>query len=361
MPSITFVFAMIILICGSGPLFAEDFYLDSPYNKGTLRFEINNDTIWDEDSNFSNGWSLQYHTVRYASWDDTRQPGFIKWVGNHFPTLGDDGSIVRNSHSIGQNMVTPGDIEADIPPPGDLPYAGTATYTLNWQRFNRKTASNFQISMGVLGAESLAEQFQKFVHTDLGLGEDPSGWDTQRDSEPILNLGYKYTFLLADFGQTTNRWGGQFEMAPSISLGNLFTAVDVGLGFRFGWNRLEGFTTASAPPGRGFFQDSLLPKPKEASPHSIDVFLGGRGSALIYSVLYDGSFITDDDRDVDRETFVVVGGLGLNYSYLRFFAVRFLIQASTDLIKDVPPPPTPGADETTTNVAFGSLIFDFYF
>ena len=74
---------------------AEDFYLDSPKNSGTLRFEIDNDIIWNRDSNFTNGWSLQYHTKRYASWDETKAPRFVKWIGNRFPTLDEDESIVR--------------------------------------------------------------------------------------------------------------------------------------------------------------------------------------------------------------------------------------------------------------------------
>jgi len=68
------------------PHAAEDFHLDSKYNKGSVRFEIDNDTVFKEDSNFSNGWSLQYQTVRYDSWDNIKAPGYVKWVGKHFPS-----------------------------------------------------------------------------------------------------------------------------------------------------------------------------------------------------------------------------------------------------------------------------------
>ena len=57
------------LICFNNPVWGEDFYLDSPRNKGILRLEIDNDIIWNRDSNFSNGWSLQYHTAAYANWE----------------------------------------------------------------------------------------------------------------------------------------------------------------------------------------------------------------------------------------------------------------------------------------------------
>ena len=311
-----------LLINFNNMVFAENFYLDSDRNKGTLHFELNNDIIWDEDSNFTNGWSLQYHTVRYSNWEEAKLPEFVKWVGKHFPTLDDSDSIVRNSHGIGQNMITPGNLNADAHEDGELPYAGTLTYSLSWQSFNRRTARNLQVSIGMLGEPSLASQFQKFVHSDLGLGDDPKGWDNQRDAEPIFNIGYQYAWRLAHLGDYNNGLAGQLTLAPSASLGNLFTAAELILALRFGWNILEGFNTYPAPPGRGIFQASYLPKPSSASPHGVEVILGARGTGLAYSVIYDGSIITGDDRDVDRNNFFFTGGVGIHYHYYDILSIR---------------------------------------
>jgi lipid A 3-O-deacylase len=343
-------------------LFAKDFYLDSPRNKGTLRFEIDNDAIWDKDSNFTNGWSLQYHTVRYATWEETRAPEFLKWVGNHFPTLADDNSIVRYGHGIGQNMITPGDLTNPKPPEGDLPYAGTLTYTLNWQSFNERMARIFQVTAGILGSESFAEDFQKYVHNDLGLGIDPQGWDTQRETEPVLNLAYAHVWRLVHVGNYTNDWAGQMIMGPAVYLGNLITGVDVALGFRFGWNIQEGFNSFPAPSGYGFFASTLLPKPAIASPHSVELILAGRASGIIYSVLYDGSIITSDNRDVDREDFVFAGMIGLNYHYYNFFSIRLAFNHETNILNEESLPQTqPGKDKTGTDNSFGTLMIDFHF
>jgi hypothetical protein len=43
------------------------------------------------------------------------------------------------------------------------------------------------------GLKRMAERSQRFAHDQLHLGDDPKGWDTQRDSEPIVNVGYPYT------------------------------------------------------------------------------------------------------------------------------------------------------------------------
>jgi hypothetical protein len=351
-----------LLVLINSTLFAEDFYLDSPRNEGTLRFELNNDAIWDSDSNFSNGWSLQYHTVRYASWEETKAPGFLKWVGKHFPTLHDDDSIVRYGHGIGQNMVTPGNINLETPQDGDLPYAGTLTYTLNWQSFNRRTARNFQITAGVLGEESGAEDFQKFAHNDLGLGDDPKGWDTQRDTEPIVNIAYQHYWRLAHLGEYNNGWAGQIIMGTGAHLGNLFTAVELGFGLRFGWNIIEGFNSFPAPPGRGFFQAYYLPKPSFASPHSVEFLLGVQPVVVFYSVIYDGSIITDDDRDVEREDYILEGLIGLNYNYYDFLSIRVALIYGSDFIdEDSLPAPLPGEEKTSSDTSYGSLQIDFHF
>lgn len=352
----------ILLWMPSSVAAVEDFYLDSPHNKGTLRFEIDNDAIWKSDSNFTNGWSLQYHTVRYASWEETKAPDFIKWVGNHFPTLSGEGAIVRNGHGIGQNMITPEDLTNPDPPPGDLPYAGSLTYTINWQRFNRKNASIFQATAGVLGEESLAEDFQKFVHNDLGLGDDPQGWRTQRDTEPVVNFSYLYFWRLGHVGTYTNGWAGQAIAGPAVHVGNIWTAAELGLGFRFGWNMPEGFNTFPAPPGRGVFKMLQIPKPFHASPHGVEMVLAGRATGLLYSVFYDGSAITSDDRDVEREDFGFSYMLGLNYHYYQFLSIRLALLKATETLKEESlPPPRPGEERTSTDASYGTLMIDFHF
>lgn len=354
--------ALLMSHVGHSGLLAEDYYLDSPYNTGTLRFEIDNDTVWDTDSNFTNGWSLQYHSARYANWEETGAFGLIQWIGRHFPTLDDEDAVVRIGHGIGQNMMTPGDLSVEMPPEGDVPYAGSLTYSLAWQSFNRHYARNLQLTLGILGEESLAEDFQKFFHNDLGLGEDPKGWDTQRETEPILNIGYYNVWRLAHLGQYTNDWSGQLSVGVGVLLGNLETAVEAGAMLRFGWNILEGFGTIPAPPGIGFFQASYLPKPAFASPHSVEMVLGVIGVYEIYTVGYDGSLITSDDRDVAREDYFGTLVWGFNYHYHKLFSLRIFLQASSDLLKkESLPEPPPGKEQTNANTSYGALIIDIHF
>ncbi len=345
---------------------AEDFYLDSPYNKGTLRFEIDNDAIWNSDSNFSNGWSLHYHSKPSTTWDETRTaPGAmgdaIKWIGDYFPTLGGESSIVRYGQGVGQNIITPEDIDNPNPPPGDLPYAATLTYTLNWQRYNRETASIFQITAGVLGEEALAEELQKFAH-DVIDSEEPLGWDIQRATEPIFNLAYQYKWKLARFGKDIDGWAGQLSLTPTIHFGNLFTAAELGFEFRTGWNIPEEFNSMPAPPGRGLFSNLYIPKPALASRHGIELILAGRATELAYSVVYDGSFITNDDRDLEREDVFFSGLVGLNYYYYKTLSIHLALLFTSDVLNDdAIPEPALGGEKTRTDNSYGTFMIDFYF
>jgi hypothetical protein len=63
------------------------------------------------------------------------------------------------------------------------------------------------------------------------------------------------------------------------------------------------------------------------------MFLGVNSTGMIYSVAYDGSAITYDNREVERENYFISGLLGFSYRYHDFFSVGPYFQASTDLIK----------------------------
>jgi hypothetical protein len=90
--------------------------------------------------------------------------------------------------------------------------------------------------------------------------------------------------------------------------------------------------------------------------------LGARGSGLAYSVIYDGSITTEDDRDVDRNSFFFTAGAGIYYHYYDVFSIRATIEKSTDILKeDSIPHSPPGREKTNADVSFGSLIIDFHF
>jgi lipid A 3-O-deacylase len=163
-------------------------------------------------------------------------------------------------------------------------------------------------------------------------------------------------------GNYTNDWAGQMFAGPAVYVGNLFTGVDVALGLRWGWNIQEGFNSFPAPPGYGFYTSTLLPKPAIASRHSVELILVGVASGIVYSVLYDGSIITGDDRHVEREDVVFSGIIGINYHYYDFFSIRLAFNLETDIIdEDTLPQALPGKVKTGADNSYGSLMIDVHF
>jgi lipid A 3-O-deacylase len=362
MGKISLFLSLIILLTISFKTYAaSEFHLNNVNNLRTIRFEMENDSIRDRDSHFTNGWSLQYHSRLYDSWENASAPDFIKWIGQHFPSLNRTDSVVRNSFGIGQTAFTPEDLTERNPPEGELPYAGTLTGSLSWQSFNRDSARIFQISIGIHGEESLSGKLHIFSHNDLHMGNDPEGWDSQRDTEPILNLAYQYNYTLARSDNFSDRWGWHLALGPSASLGNLTTDVKIDLLLRYGWNIIEGFGVTPTPPGFGIFQSTQIPKSEINSPHSFEIVMGIGATALFYSVIYDGSLITDDDRDVARDDTVLSGLVGLNYQYKNSFSVRAYLLATSDLLEsDSIPSRSPG-DKTFPDPSYAALSLDYHF
>lgn len=357
-----FLTVSVFLSTATSPVYSAKPQMDNLDNKRIFRFEADNDSLWDRDSHFTSGWSMQYHSLIYNSWNDAKVPEAIRWIGRHVPTLNRSDSHVRVGFGLGQMTFTPGDLTLSEREGTDLPYAGTLTTSLSWQSFNRNSSRTFQISLGLLGKESLAGQFHIYSHNDLYMGEDPKGWDDQRETEPIVNFAYAYRQNLYRNDIFSDSWGSQLSLEAAASLGNLATDMTLSAGFRTGWNLLEGFTMTAAPAGIGLVRASHYPKPAAASPHSIELVLGVSISALIYSVIYDGSLISSDERDVNRKDYMLAGTIGINYHYKNKMAVGLHFNKSSDLIEEDSLPTRPlVTDRTRSDPSYAALIIDYYF
>ncbi len=282
------------------------FHIGSHYNKRSMRFSIENDSVRDRDSHFTSGWSIQYHSRVFADWDESETFALIKWIGNHIPALNDDDSVVRTSFGIGQTAYTPADLSNRNPPEYELPYAGSLTGSLSWQSFNQTSARMFQVTVGILGEESLSGQLQIYSHNELDMGEDPRGWDSQRETEPLVNIAYQLNHSLIKSKNLTDRWAGQLSLSSRLSLGNLTTDATTGLSLRYGWNILEGFTVTSEPTGTGLLH---LPTSPSRRQHlrTVSNLSSGNGDGITLFVFYDGSLISGDQRDVKRDNIILSG------------------------------------------------------
>ena len=229
---------------------------------GTARLE--NDLFAGTDQNYTNGVALTLlsrdmtgaprleclpapvrlyaeliHFLNPGFWSDAENPAFTQNV------------VVR----FGQSMYTPKDDARTDLIVDDRPYAGLLYAGLSWNRRRHEPQKQLEmldtreITLGVIGPWSLAEQSQNLVHDAIGANRF-LGWDHQLKNEPAVQLALDRKF---------KRYGGSGAINPGFSadaisslglrLGNIETSATLGIEGRIGWNVPNDFGSYPIRPG----------------------------------------------------------------------------------------------------------------
>lgn len=258
-----------------------------------VRFEYDNDSAFGSDDAFTAGWSLQFHSGLEDEWH-----GPLASLLAKFKLFGDDGEggrVVRRSFGLTQLMSSPDDLTIAELQPDDAPYAGVLGVYGSWAAYDNRRLTALQLYVGCMGPCSGAEQVQKFVHNDLGLGEDPQGWDNQLDTEWLGNVNFAWKgklFAPEEDRYRPGRWASDFSLGGQVGAGNAARFVDAQLEYRVGWGLPMGFTHIPDPAPRGVVLDPVYhPVGARATPRGawrgyLSVVL--RGIALDEVVVLDG-------------------------------------------------------------------------
>jgi hypothetical protein len=150
------------------------------------------------------------------------------------PQAGDLGWII-----IGQNMYTPSNLAARTLIKTDRPYAGWLYTGAVYQRRgqlapNVAVMENFEVNLGIVGPDSLAEGAQTTVHRWWISNDIPRGWGNQLKEEPGLVLKYARLWRYSPTAATAR----YIDFIPHIGadVGNVFTFATVGTTLRLGYN-----------------------------------------------------------------------------------------------------------------------------
>jgi len=299
---------------------------DTSVESATWRFEFDNDVFFNKDNKISSGWSLQKQSAVARSWNALEDvPDFVRRLGKTIPTLTEEGLVYRAGIAIGQVIQTPDDLSRSDLIEDDVPYAGALTLQATWYAFNDDEFRGFEITTGVVGPPSLAEQTQKTVHKLIG-SPDPKGWDNQISTEPVINFNYMRKQKTWRGG---NPAGLSFDTAinGNVGLGNLFTQASVALEMRFGQNIPRGFVYVPDPIGLSMHYKATL---KPANPQAASFYgtLVLRGSAFAHNIFLDGNTFRDS-HSVDKEPLVGMAIAGLHYE-CESWGIHFNVMASSD-------------------------------
>ena len=337
--------AVCLLFFTGDPVYGQDpssFNTREPdgVERATWRFEFDNDVFFNKDNKISSGWSLQRHSAVAGSWETLEDvPGFVRRWGKAIPTLTEEGLVYRAGIAIGQVIQTPDDLSRSDLIEDDVPYAGALTLQGTWYAFNDDEFRGFEITSGVVGPPSLAEQTQKTVHKLIG-STDPKGWNNQLDTEPVINLNYMRKKKIWRWG---NPAGLSFDTAinGNVGLGNLFTQASTTLEMRFGHNMPRGFVYIPDPIGFSMHYKASL-KPANPQAASFYATLVLRGSAFAHNIFLDGNTFRDS-HSVDKEPLVGQVIPGLHYER-QHWSIHFNVMVSTDNVDTSKAPAAEGRE-----------------
>lgn len=222
---------------------------------------------------------------------------------------------------VGQLMFTPEDLSTPTPVMDDRPYAGWlyAGIVLRvrgggaWDEpDSRPVLDTFELDIGVLGAWSLAEATQSYVH-DLTDGREPRGWKHQAREAPALQLSWLRQVRVAR-AQLPLSLELDFTPHVGVAAGTFLCAARGGATLRVG---------RGLPADFGGFDDDALPLPiplagsfiERRPPVGAWVVARADVRASFFDASLDGTPFRDDTMRVRREPLVASLELGVMLSF----------------------------------------------
>lgn len=212
-------------------------------------------------------------------------------------------------YTIAQHIYTPENKKATEPLYHDRPYAGWlygAAGTAHY--FTNGLINYYEISLGLVGPYSYAEDTQKLVHKLTG-SSDVNGWDNQIGTEPTLNIYDKLSY----YSYQTKL----FDFKPYIvgTVGNVMDSIGTGFDCRFGYNLPDRFD-----PNIHICN---------VSPEFIAFIYGGAEiNFVIHNIFLDGSWFHDEVVTVPKQNYVHLfkGGIQVGYKVV-FLQLTHIIKS----------------------------------
>lgn len=276
---------------------------------GALTVQVENDL-------FGGGTDRHYTNGLRVSWVSAENavPGFVRDIGRLFPLFRDDGTV-RWSVSGGQNMYTPSDIRDSALLRDDRPYAGWLYGSLGLSSETDDGIDNLDLTLGVVGPASFADETQKFWHDFIGATE-PEGWDNQLHNEPGFMMSYERQWWRVLGGRAEDTGIGlDVDLSPhaGATVGTVMTYLNGGATVRIG----QGLDAERAVPPR--IRPSL-PGSGYLSPSGFSwyVFAGAEGRVVGRNIFLDGNTFGTSHK-VDRTILVgdLQGGLSVHFGNWR--------------------------------------------
>ena len=272
--------------------------------KGTFSILLENDIFDNSDHDYTNGVEFAYTT----SPQDT--PDWAIRTSNWLPFFSEN-TDVRTRYALGQSIYTPRNLNTANPPPTDRPYAGFLYGAFGLVGDTGRHLDQLQITLGVIGPDSLADKTQTWVHAIIK-DHKPMGWATQLHNEPGLIIQYERSIKLIP---PKSILGLVFDAEPDygVAVGNVYDYVNAGAMMRLGFNLPNDYgpmRIEPSLPGSNFFEPN--------GGLSAYVFGGVDGRAIARNLFLDGNSF-EASRSVQKMNLVgdMVFGAAITFHAIR--------------------------------------------
>ena len=268
---------------------------------------IDNDVFYGSDDGYTGGF--------YYSWIDTpanNRPEIgllakaMRWSLSGGDRVADEYSI----KTIGQAAVTPDDLDKRHPPlpPDDFPYGGLLYYSDTWLQAYAQQAEKIDVTIGIVGEYSFAEEVQKGFHKVIN-ATDPKGWDTQLNDEVVFQLSRAHMWR----SWVSANGSSDLLLSSGAALGTISSLIGVGAMVRFGEQLERNYATALQIASRAA-------NPISAGPISVQsgwyYFAGVNATYMANQIFLDGNtFDNDDQQSMDYDNEMIGATVGAVYSW----------------------------------------------
>jgi len=297
-----------VMVSGYG--FAKDaisLYLEND----SRRFKPNHAT----DRHYTHGTKFVYLTQPDWQWLED----FSQW---HFADAAQPVDTAVGFF-LGQNIYTPDHVDKpDKRSDKDMVFAGWLYTGMFAQRATNHLLDHLELSIGVIGPSSKAEQVQKAIHDLIG-SDEPVGWDEQLADELAVDLSFmrKQRLQSGWFAPTEST---DFIAEYGFTAGSVHRHLQVGITARYGFNLGNTFG-----PARMALPSGISTLRKDETAQSGYLFARATGKAVEHNRFLTG---------LDEEPLVGEFQVGVVYQYKKlefgysqtFFTREFKEQSGKD-------------------------------
>lgn len=258
------------------------------------------------DGEYTSGVRLSYIDI------NADFPDYAHSIADLIPTfdINDTSSIF---YSLGQNIFTPSDISQQTVNPDDRPWAGFLYTSIGMATLTDDHTDEVELTLGMVGPASLAQNTQKFIHSHITDSKLPKGWSHELKNEPGLMLAWQRTHPAALSGDAGPLY---WTVSPhyGLTVGNIYTFANTGFSIQLrpGDTKWQDTPVRVRPalPGTGFFE---IPEKR----WSWYLFAGVDGRAMGRNIFLDGNSFANS-HSVDKNVFVADSNAGIALTYDQF-------------------------------------------